>query len=58
MRRDSIDLILGMLAMWFALMLSRIGGVPDFFSGLVFGIGAGGLFVFVWRNGAGPKKAC
>jgi len=51
MRNNSILMILGILAMWFGLMLARIAGMPDFLSGLVFGAGAGALFVFVWRNG-------
>ena len=51
MQKNRIYLILGILLMWFGLMLSRVAGMPDFFSGLVFGAGAGALFVFVWRNG-------
>ena len=42
--------------MWFGLVLSRMPKMPDFFSGLVYGIGAGALFLFVWRNGA--RRAC
>ena len=51
MRNHRLYLILGILLMWFGLMLSRTAGVPDFLSGLVFGAGAGAMFVFVWRNG-------
>ena len=51
MRRRGTLLILGILAMWFGLMLTRIAGMPDFLSGLVYGTGAGALFLFVWKNG-------
>ncbi|HEY6843607.1 MAG TPA: hypothetical protein VI391_05515 [Thermoanaerobaculia bacterium] len=51
MRRHATLFILGVLLMWFALMLTRIAGMPDFFSGLVYGTGTGALFLFVWKNG-------
>ena len=58
MRNDRMFFILGILAMWFGLMLTRIAGMPDFFPGLVYGIGAGALFLFVWKNGRRPRRSC
>jgi hypothetical protein len=58
MRRQRTLLIFGLLAISLGLVLTRIAATPDFLSGLVFGIGAGILFLLVWKNGGDARRSC
>ena len=51
MRNHCVLFIAGALMMSIALMLAHHSALPDFLDGLIFGVGAGLLFLFVWRIG-------
>jgi multisubunit Na+/H+ antiporter MnhB subunit len=48
-KRLTILLIAGLLLMSLALFLNTHTQLPDFITGLVYGIGVGLLILFVWR---------
>ena len=54
MRDHRLLFIAGSALMALSLTLNRLVHVPDFFSGLIFGVGAGLLMLFVARGSGRP----
>ena len=55
MRDQRALFVAGAALMPLAFVLNRSAHLPDFFSGLVFGVGMGLLILFVWRI-SGDKR--